>query len=297
LQEVKAIGDLPCLRGSFARALGIEPGAIAADDLDSETFPEPRGGRRRGAIRKNVDDLSPLEINHDRSLVHAFLPCPIVDADDFDMSRRRAGARASLDLSQNRGVTDPHAEASHQPFGWPSANAMPEQANNSFVARTALRALECVRRRCAARNFDCGIAAASSELERRLASPAREDRGAFDDRSYAANSIAAHMLGKLHARRRSARPPIPPSPDAFCAGLSAPERTSADLARRASSVAKTTSLFLSSSARRRQDRFSVDAKDIGDFRKPVDERHGWFRVEAGACPLENRQAYLVGIVP
>ena len=126
LQEVKAIGDLPCLRGSFASALGIEPRAIAAYDLDSGTFPEPRGGRRRGAIRKNVDDLSSLEINHHRSVVDAFLPCPIVDADDFDMGRRSAAARASLNLSQNRGVTDPHAKAAHQPFGWPSANAMPE---------------------------------------------------------------------------------------------------------------------------------------------------------------------------
>ena len=80
----------------------------------------------------------------------------------------------------------------------------------SFVARTALRALECVRRRCADRNFDCGIASASSELERRLASPAREDLGAFDDRNYAANSTSARMLDILHARRRSARPPIPP---------------------------------------------------------------------------------------
>ena len=69
LQEVKAIGDLPCLRGSFARALGIEPGAIAAYDLDRGMVPEPRRGRRRGAIRKNVDDLSPLEINHHRSVV------------------------------------------------------------------------------------------------------------------------------------------------------------------------------------------------------------------------------------
>ncbi|CAN2536304.1 hypothetical+protein [Methylocapsa aurea] len=118
LQEVKAIGDLPCLRGSFARALGIEPGAIAAYDFDSGTFFEPCGGRHRETI-KNVDDLSTLEINHHRSVVHAFLPCPIVDSDDFDMGRRSAGACASLNLSQNRGLTDPHAKAAHQTFGWP----------------------------------------------------------------------------------------------------------------------------------------------------------------------------------
>jgi hypothetical protein len=92
-----------------------------------------------------IDNLSPLEINHHRSIVHAFFPCPIVDSDDFDMGmgRRSAGARASLELSQTRGVTDPHAEAAHQPFGWPSANAMPEQANNSHKARRLSREWRC----------------------------------------------------------------------------------------------------------------------------------------------------------
>jgi hypothetical protein len=38
----------------------------------------------------------------------------------------------------------------------------------------------------------------------------REDRGAFDDRNYAANATEARTLGILHARLRLAKPPIPP---------------------------------------------------------------------------------------
>ncbi|MBU3888530.1 hypothetical protein FM996_13190 [Methylosinus sporium] len=78
--------------------------------------------------------------NH-RSVVHAFFPCPIADSDDFDIGRRGAGA--SLDISLNRGVTDLHAEATHQPFKWPSANAMPEYANNSREARRLSRERRC----------------------------------------------------------------------------------------------------------------------------------------------------------
>ena len=44
LQQMKAINDLPRLRRPLARACGIEPGAVAADNLNLGMRFEPFGG-------------------------------------------------------------------------------------------------------------------------------------------------------------------------------------------------------------------------------------------------------------
>ena len=44
LQQVETVGNLPRLRGSYACALGIESGAVAADHFDLRMPFEPLGG-------------------------------------------------------------------------------------------------------------------------------------------------------------------------------------------------------------------------------------------------------------
>ena len=44
---MKAISDLPRLRGSLARAFSVEPGAVAADNLDLRVSLDPLGGGSR----------------------------------------------------------------------------------------------------------------------------------------------------------------------------------------------------------------------------------------------------------
>ncbi len=44
LQQVEAVGNLARLRGSYACALGVESGAVAADHFDLRMPSEPLGG-------------------------------------------------------------------------------------------------------------------------------------------------------------------------------------------------------------------------------------------------------------
>ena len=79
LQQMEAIGNLPRLWCAFPRALRIKATTIAADNLDLRVLAEPHGCRRGRAIRKHVDNFAPFEIHHDRSVVHALEPAPLVD--------------------------------------------------------------------------------------------------------------------------------------------------------------------------------------------------------------------------
>src|SRR3954447_9753928 len=54
LQQLKAIGDLPRLRGALTRGVSVEARAIAADHLEFRVPLEPCCHRRRGAIRQQV---------------------------------------------------------------------------------------------------------------------------------------------------------------------------------------------------------------------------------------------------
>ena len=121
-----AIGHFPRLWRALPRALRIKAATIATDDLDLGVLTEPHGCRRGRAIRKHVDDFAPFEIHHDRSVVHALEPAPLVYAQHAHFSSGPADD-VVLQMPQDRVVARRKAEALHQPFGWPAAHAVSEQ--------------------------------------------------------------------------------------------------------------------------------------------------------------------------
>src|SRR5208282_3558428 len=54
LQQMKAIGDLPRMRGALTRGLRIEASAVAADHLHFRMILEPTGRGRRRTIRQQL---------------------------------------------------------------------------------------------------------------------------------------------------------------------------------------------------------------------------------------------------
>jgi hypothetical protein len=78
---VKAISHLQSLRRAHASALRIETAAVPADDLNTGMLTQPLGGRLSRAVRQDVDDLPPFEVDYDRPVTKAFLPSPVIDPD------------------------------------------------------------------------------------------------------------------------------------------------------------------------------------------------------------------------
>jgi hypothetical protein len=118
LDQMKAVSDLPRLRRPPAGSLSIEAAAIPADDLDFRMLAQPTGGRLRRALRQHVDNLAPLQIDHDRSIAGPLSPTPIVDADNLHCRARAAIGRVALEVSQNGIVALWKFQACHQSLCW-----------------------------------------------------------------------------------------------------------------------------------------------------------------------------------
>src|SRR5512135_583441 len=65
LHQVPAVGDLHGVRRGLAGSLGVDTGPITGDDLDARVLTEPCGDSRRLAVREEVDDVPPLEVDAD----------------------------------------------------------------------------------------------------------------------------------------------------------------------------------------------------------------------------------------
>ncbi len=130
LEQVEAIGDLSRLWGTLSSALCVESAAVAADDRDLGMLAEPSRGAFGGAIRQHVDDLTPLQVDDQRSVATAFDPGPVVDAHHATCWwRAGAGRRLPLQMPQDGVVADRHAQPGHQAFRWPAAGGVAEQSN------------------------------------------------------------------------------------------------------------------------------------------------------------------------
>jgi hypothetical protein len=84
LQQMKAIGDLPCLRRALTRGVRIEASSVAADHLHFRMILEPTGRGRRRAIRQQVHHLATLQVHDDRAVVGALPPRPVINASHMD---------------------------------------------------------------------------------------------------------------------------------------------------------------------------------------------------------------------
>ena len=83
-QEMKAIGNLDCLRCSLAGAVGVGAGTIPDKNLDAGVTPQPDRQGRGLAVGQQVDDAVTFQIAQDRAVALAFAPCPIIDAEHPD---------------------------------------------------------------------------------------------------------------------------------------------------------------------------------------------------------------------
>jgi hypothetical protein len=76
---VEPIDDLDRLWGTVPNPFGIEPTPIAADDLDTRLRLQPLRDRWGRANGKQVNDLTALEITHNRPKAPASPPGPFVE--------------------------------------------------------------------------------------------------------------------------------------------------------------------------------------------------------------------------
>ena len=119
LQQMKAIGDLPCLRRALTRSLCIEASTVAADYLHFRTILEPTGRGRRRTIRQQVHHLTTLQVHDDRAVVGTLPPRPVINASHMDRAVIGPSPGMLLQAAQDRRVADRHAEPSHQPLRGP----------------------------------------------------------------------------------------------------------------------------------------------------------------------------------
>ena len=79
--EMEPIGYLLRLRRSQCCAFGIQTATITRDRDDFGMLSEPCGEALGGPVRKKVHDAVQVQINQNGSIVLAFAPGPIVDAE------------------------------------------------------------------------------------------------------------------------------------------------------------------------------------------------------------------------
>ena len=127
LEQMKTVGDLPRLRRSPAGPLGIEAAAIPADDLDFRMLAQPTSGRLRRTVRQNVDNLAPLQINHDCAIAAPLSPAPVVDADNPHCRALAAIGRVALEVSQNCIVALRKTQARHQSLCWTASSGVTDK--------------------------------------------------------------------------------------------------------------------------------------------------------------------------
>jgi hypothetical protein len=72
-----------------------------------------------------------FEVDDDRSVAHAFLPRPIINAGHSAKAGISLGLVASLDHSEDRGAVNRHAKAPHQPLRGTAAGGMPDEPNDA----------------------------------------------------------------------------------------------------------------------------------------------------------------------
>src|SRR5664279_1857272 len=88
---------------------------------------QPTGGRLRRAVRQHVDNLAPLQIDHDRAIATPLSPAPIVDADNPHCRALAAIGRVALEVSQNGIVALWETQARHQSLCWTPSSGVTDK--------------------------------------------------------------------------------------------------------------------------------------------------------------------------
>jgi hypothetical protein len=128
--EMEPIAYLLRLRGSERRALGIETATVARDCDDFGMLLEPFREALGGPVRKEIDDAAQVQIDQNGSLVLAFTPSPIVDA---QVANRECGWRLRrwlANAAQNRVITGGDAQPGEKSLARQAAGHVAGQAND-----------------------------------------------------------------------------------------------------------------------------------------------------------------------
>jgi hypothetical protein len=80
LQQVKAVRYLSRLRCTSARPLCIETTPVSTHDFNLGVLLKPFRSHVSGALPQYVYNLSPLQVNDNRSVAPALMPTPIINA-------------------------------------------------------------------------------------------------------------------------------------------------------------------------------------------------------------------------
>jgi hypothetical protein len=111
-QQVPAVGDLHRLRRACCGATAVLGRAVARDDLDPWAASQPSGERPGRAVRQEVGDPPPLEVDQDGAVRPAFAPRPVVHAQHA--RRPPGGQRQAADEAQHGVGARRHAEMRQQ---------------------------------------------------------------------------------------------------------------------------------------------------------------------------------------
>jgi hypothetical protein len=88
---------------------------------------QPTSGRLRRTVRQNVDNLAPLQINHDCAIAAPLSPAPVVDADNPHCRALAAIGRVALEVSQNCIVALRKTQARHQSLCWTASSGVTDK--------------------------------------------------------------------------------------------------------------------------------------------------------------------------
>ncbi len=112
-QQMPAVGDVCRLAGAFGRAAGVFGRAVARDDPDPRPAPQPVRERRAGAVRQQIGDAPPLQVDQDGAIGAPLLERPLIDPQDT--GRRAHRERPAPHEAQHRVGAHRHGQARREP--------------------------------------------------------------------------------------------------------------------------------------------------------------------------------------
>ncbi len=124
LPEVESVGDMDGVGGAEPCGLGIEGGAVTADDLDSGMRGQPGTDGLDGAVGQQVDGPTGLDVDQDGRVDVAFAQGELVDPQHS--RRRRRGLGDSAYQPEQRGTADRDSEGLGQAGAGPPGEHEPE---------------------------------------------------------------------------------------------------------------------------------------------------------------------------
>lgn len=136
METISYLFSLWCTLSSNLR---IKTAAISAGDFDERPFLQPRFHAFDTAIIQNIDDRSFLEIDHDRSVMRAPSPVPIINSEDANVVVLHRVRRVLFQLAQDRIVTDRHPQPMQQAFGRTTTHAMAHETYDFSHPRRSVR--------------------------------------------------------------------------------------------------------------------------------------------------------------